>query len=419
MQVNVHTRLSNPTGRGALKLSRLAKLSLEAFFRYSPEEVSEVDLVILAAERGGNAQQLIKTIPQRDEARAHEATVSVNVYAEGTQGVIGFMTAVGYTATELEELIENGPYNLKPRRGTKPSLEVEDQVAVLAASEPAAASVSEPMALSIQPQPEVQNETVVEAPPPRLTPREKFVRAGMAEEELDRLMATLSAIVYREVERQGFAEVPSTLRVSVERISLAIMDHMRLPHSRAGNYQGIIGSFYSSRIALFALKYDYQDQESDAQYADWLFDCSLVLDFVGGRDQLAALAIHREAEVEAREASEATREPTPEAVVVEKAAQEGFLPDNSLFDLALRFLAGRDDAVAEQQLAEANLQKQIERAEALRQQLREAERAVEAARGLVVAAEEKVSSLTLSDATKARIREAKERLDALAARLGI
>jgi hypothetical protein len=414
MQITIQNRFANSNGRGARAMTPLVRASLEGFFEYVPEEVGTIDFVILSAKRGSDPQRFIKVVSPLDEGRSRDSAVSVNVWTEGTQGALGLLSVEGYSAVQLEGLLERGPYNKKPRRPVE--REAEEAEAAEVVTPPVQKTV-----VVTTPQPQAaaaQEETVAPTQTPRLTPLEKLQRAEVPPEEIDRLKETLSAIVHVEVARQGFAEVPSTLRVSVETITRAILDHMKLAHSRAGNYQGIVGSFYASKISLFALKYDYPDESVESKYPDWLFDCPSVIDFVGGHNQLVALARVRKKEVEERVALDAVREPAPEPQVVEQAAQEGFMPDNSLFALAHRFVEGREQAALELALSNENLQKQQASLNALLAQVELAQQALAEAFDLVKAAQKKVDSLVLSDAAKKRIFQAKAKLDALVSRLG-
>jgi hypothetical protein len=193
---------------------------------------------------------------------------------------------------------------------------------------------------------------------------------------------------------------------------------MGLPMNSTGTYRGIIGNFYQSRITLFALKWENSSSE-DAQYTDWLFDCNIVLDFVGGKNNLAALTKARDAEVRERVAKEeaAEQNPPPKADEVAKAA--GFLADASLLELAAQTLEGKRKAEEEAHLAETNAAKIWEEIGALEGKLEEARTAHRTASALLDAARARVSEYVLSPEAMSKIRAAKARIDALIEGLGI
>lgn len=417
MELNIESRMSGG-GKDPVELIGRVKNTIRKYFAHCPVEVGNVRFVVQEAKFGGDAQKLIKLSAPIKAAEVHPEAVTVNVYTYGSQAAIGFMIVQDHDAEKLKDLLMKGPYNKKPRRKNG---EATDDVHLVAT--PVAAAVAEiapvvevpPVQLPVVPS-VVVSEVVPQAP--RLTPLEKLRAGGFPEEDIERLKATLSVILQEEMVRQGLAEVPNTLRVKVRDITAAIIDHMRLPRSSAGTYRGIVGAFYSSRITLFALKYDEQDK-GDEMYADWLFDCDLVVDFIGGKDQLEALARIRRQEVSEREAKEATREPAPPAAVVEEAVLQDSLTDEAAVALTLKWLEGKKDAQQAVALAQENLASHEERLARLLAQVEEAKVAVEGAKELVKVAEKKFSALELSEEVRTRLREAKERVLSLCSQVGI
>jgi hypothetical protein len=218
----------------------------------------------------------------------------------------------------------------------------------------------------------------------------------------------------------GEGEIPNLLQVSVNDITDAILEHMKLPKNGANNYRGTIANFYSTRIALFALKWE-DSIDPEARYEDWLVDVLLVLDFVGGRNNLSALTRDREQEIRERLAVERMVEenPPPTAESVEVAAVGGFVADAALLDLAMQSREGR-------LLAEEALQAARQNAESLAAEVVRIEAQLAAARqthsgslAMVAEAEEGLKKFVLTPKTVSIIRNAKTRLDALVADLGL
>lgn len=397
-------------------LERHARVSLREFFRQ--RVVPEITLVALRAARGkNNGETFLHTLAEKPEYGYRTDFVPVSVFLEGTQGLICLMGVQGLSSGELLKLIEGGPYK------TKPKIEKEDlpgEVPTeLIPAEVFASAIVEPAPLeSISPVVAVKTvEKVARAP--RLTPQEILEHAGDSPEKINRLKATLATIISREVTFQKLKEVPNTLQVPVTRITQAIMEHMKLPSNPSGNYRGTIANFYSSRINLFALKWD-TSFVADDRYDDWVFDCTLVLDFIGGTDKLACLTREREQEVRQRLAEESKRkEPSPVAATVEAAVEKGFLPDNSIFELAMRTLEGRRLAEAEVVRAEENMQSFQEIVDRLSAKLATAQGELDEARVNLSLAKRRHDEFVFAPAVLEKVREAKARLDRLACDLGL
>jgi hypothetical protein len=424
MEVRIESKMGASDGKGSRLLTGQAKETIEDFFRFCPEEVPLVDFVAYQVKRGSNPQLLIKPVSELPAAKLRPG-VSVCVHTEGTQGLWGVMSVPGRDPSQLKSLIAAGPFDKRVRQHASaetspPATEVVEMTTVAAAVtevvEPPMSAVS--TGYAPVPIPATQSSSNEQADDVmRLTPLQKLRVGGFPEEDIERLKATLSVILQNEMVRQGLSEVPNTLRVMVRHITAAIIDHMRLPRSDAGTYRGIVGAFYSSRIRLFALKYDEQEK-GDEMYADWLFDCDLVTDFIGGKDQLEALAHVRRQEVSEREAKEATREPAPPTAVVEAAVLQKSLTDEEAVALAHKWLEGKKEAEQAVVLAKENLASHEDRLARLLAQVAEAQTAVEGAKELVKAAEKKFSADNLSDEVFTRLREAKERLVKLCSQFG-
>lgn len=389
---------------------------------YTEKPILGIGLAALAVKTGAPRQNGVKLAKSHNDHGAATTGVPVIIKTTGGQGVECLMTIPGLSDESVRKIIEGGPYTKAPK--------VEK-----VAFEPFAPPITKEemnLALSLPPPQVLTKETVgdteaveaTETPPltpekqdrPKLSAHERLVQAGVGQEEIARLKATLATIFQREFEKHPEEADTNTLQVSVEKITKAIMEHMGLPSNAAGNYRGIIGSFYYSRIALFALK--MENSFEGGLYTDWAFDCPRVYDFIGGKDQLAHLSREREAEVKRRLVEEAEATPAPPADVVADAVEQ-LLPDASILDLAMKVLEGRRQAEAELALAQANQQQlQLVVGEAERC-LQEAKAQLADAERLTAEKEAAVKQFVLDPAILDKIREAKQRLDKLARDLGI
>lgn len=397
-------------------LERHARASLREFFRL--KVVPEITLVALRAARGkNNGEIFLHTLAEKPEYGYRTDFVPVSVFLEGTQGLICLMGVQGLSSSELLKLIDGGPYKTKPK--VEQEVLLEEVPKVLSPTEVFVSTVVETAPLDPVP-PMVAVKTVgkvVQAP--RITPQEILEHAGDSPEKINRLKATLATIISREVDLGKLSEVPNTLQVPVTRITQAIMEHMKLPSNPSGNYRGTIANFYASRINLFALKWN-TSLVADDRYDDWVFDCTLVLDFIGGADKLACLTREREQEVRQRLIEESTtREPPPVAAKVEAAVENGFLPDNSIFELAMRTLEGRRLAEAEVVRAEENMQSFQEIVDRLSAKLMTAQAELDEARVNLSLAKRRRDEFVFAPAVLEKVREAKARLDKLANDLGL
>lgn len=255
-----------------------------------------------------------------------------------------------------------------------------------------------------------------------LSPYERLVRAGFADEEIERLKETLASIVYREI---GEGAVPVAIQVPVTKITKAIIEHMKIPHNEAGNYRGKIGGFYSSRISLFGIKLDDSLDPNDL-YTDWLLDTVVILDFIGGTHSLAALTRKRETEVSEREKTEmevSAPAPTADAVeeLVEKvvAEEDGWAASVAALDIAVKMHEGRIKAEERLAHAQENAEAQRTIVANLTEALSRARGDLNAAEALVVEAEQDVEQYVLRPDVAEKLRHMKERLLELAQRFNI
>lgn len=411
-EIAVELRFSSGAKRD---LSPLVAKTLKSFFKDGGEELGPIKFIGCAVDSSGDAQKMIKHQPGLPN-KANMKGVPVSVWIEGRQGVRGFLSVEQADKYDvLKGIILEG--KLKKVRP------VVTQVAPLEVS-----SLKNKETAVITPPAEQTPSTVKVAAAKdmsvlkifsKLSPREKLEGAGVSLEEIERLKATLASIIIQA--NQGLATIPNLLRVSVKTITEAILGHMRLNPGSNDTYRGIIGSFYSTRIALFGLKYDEeQSVNSDSKYSDWLLDCMLVIDFIGGKDKLPCLSRVREEEISERlKISRESREPAPTANKVEEAMQDGFIADGKVLTLVSHMLLGKREAEGNLQSAQANevaLQLEVER---LKKLLTGATKALSDAVVLRKQAESNLAQYVLSDEILQKIREAKIRFETLMGDLGI
>jgi len=388
---------------------------------------AEVRLDAYLLERGGNGHQIIAIVAVSPDRK--RSGVPVKVHTVGTQGVLCLMRVPDWTDDLLREVIAAGPYVRRRKHrhdasGANAAASVEEPMAVVD-DESAPDNAPEVVAAATEPSEDiVQVEEPCERRPEpvrhvnRLTPLEKLRANDIGEEEIERLKATMASIVYREV---GEAEVPDLLQVSVGSITEATLEHMKLPKNETGTYRGIIANFYVTRIALFGVKWE-DSLDPDARYTDWLIDAKLVLDFVGGKNELAALTRVRNEEVKAlrrKEEEEAKIAPPPTAEVVEEAVLGGFTADAQLLDMVAQSLRGLGDAEEGLTLAIENSGQFAAEMARLESELATARKDHEAALELVTQARARVKQFTLTSDLLDRIREVKRRFDLLMQGLGI
>jgi hypothetical protein len=418
--------------RGETVHERHAIDSVRTFFRTFEQPPEEVMVVAYSAERGGHGSNPVRLVKTRPDARA--AGVPVMIHVKGSQGLKCLMQVPGWTDEILEKVISEGPYLLKRKKrdnGTEPEVAATEPVeqapetqvfdwpilAEMTADQEPIEVLEESTTLPEEHEAEVAMTTPVQ-PVVRQTPLEKLLKAKITQEDIERLRVTMATIVYREV---GDTEIPNTLQVSVTAISIAAREHMQLPMNKVGDYRGIINNFYKSRIALFGYKHE-SSLDPDAQLTDWIIDADLVMDFVGDKNQLAALTRVRDLEVAARkrhEEEEAAAAPPPSAVAVEEATETGFLEAEALLNMATRTLEARRAAEEELRLARENAEQLAEEVRRREAALAEARLAHESSLALVAEAEVKVGEFVLGPDVIEKIRRAKQRLDALVADLGI
>lgn len=415
MEVKITTRASW-RGDAEARLQSLATTSVRNFFAYMDPMPERVDLTAYSAIRGGDPNNLI-TLSNRPADTSNTSGLSVKVHTEGTQCLLCKIKIDGLSVKQMTRVIKAGPYSRKPKKlavvvpvvpePEKPIETIVEEV-VAVAPEESEVVVDEP---SEVPAPQVKR---VE----RLSPNQKLVAAGVDEEEIDRLRATMAHIVDQHRDPDG--TIPNTIQVSVEAITRAAYEHAKLLPNATGTFRGIVANFYATRIALFGYKSGLRI-DADATYDDWAIDALLVLDFVGGHDKLVALTKARKAEI----AERVTREkqllemPPPTAEVVEEAVAQGFMADAGLLDLAMQSLNALTAARDELALAQRNADQLALIVKRLAAEKAKADDDYVAAVEQLVMAEMKVKQFTLSEDVLEKIRAAKKRLDALFTGLGI
>ncbi len=427
IEIEERARFSSPASK---RLQSAARSSIGDFFRKHEAPPETVHITVFKASSGADPEKIIKLLAGKSPEMGVQSGIPVLIFTEGHQGLNCLMTIPGQNEQSVIELIEQGPYNRKPRRKLLAlPREIADSFGVMATL--ASSALTE--ATEDNPAPAAEDTTDVEEatkptaeaksgekpPVRRLAPLEKLLANGVNGDEIERLKTTIASIIYRKV---GESEIPPSelLMIPVEEITKAIMEHMRLPMNDAGNYRGIIGNFYAAKISLFALKWD-DSADPDAQYTDWCFDCDLALDFIGGRSKLAALTRERDVEVSKRIARErdAAANPPVKAEAVQEVARQGFLQDAALLELARSMLDGRHAAEEAMHLAEMNAAKLLDEVAGFEARLAAAKTAHEKALTQVGEAREKIAEYVLDNETLERIRAAKARLDSLALELGL
>jgi hypothetical protein len=421
---NIDWRYTTVTQAGQHSLGKQIRGSLEDFFKHFPEAV-DVSVVAYSVGPGGNAQQLVRRNTTLKRRLRIEKTpgVPVSIFTNGTQCVEALLTVPGKNDDDLEKIIEGGLYRRKPK-----SLERVSLVDVALA----AAGPSGPPVTHIPPQGAVlqeagcdegaHGENVTETSPKVLTiagdkpketrsPREIFLERGVPHDEIAKLKETLSALLFDAFNGATIdPQKDNLVLISVEKISEAALRYMGLPKNKRDNYQGIIGSFYSTRLSLFGQKHETSSDPS-AQYTDWMIDCRLVLDFVGGNDSLAALARVYKTRIEAIEQSEAKADsrPTPSVEEIADVVENGFTQDAEVLAMVANLMAEHSRDLEAVVAAEQN-------AEAALQQVRDAERVLMNARiraaqakDLVKQAEEKAAKTRIPDDLLTKIKEIRDR----------
>lgn len=412
MEVKITTR-ARWHGDAKARLLRLATATVRSFSAYSEPMPESVRLRAYVAERGGDPKKLI-TVSSKPADANNPTGLSVKVNTEGTQCILCQIEIDDWSVRKMTKAIAAGPYNRKPKKAA-----VIEPVAHAPLVEPV---VEETAELAPPPETIVIEELVPRLPlakrVERLSPNQKLIAAGIDEEEIDRLRATMAHIVDQHRDPDG--TIPNTIQVSVEAITRAAYEHAKLTPNATGTFRGIVANFYATRIALFGYKSGLRI-DSDATYDDWAIDALLVIDFVGGLDQLAALTKARKAEI----AERVTREkqlletPPPTAEIVEEAVAQGFMLDAGLLDLAMQSLNALTAAKEELALAQKNADQLSLMVKRLQVEKAKADDDYVAAIEQLVTAEEKVKQFTLSKDVLEKIREAKRRLDQLFTGLGI
>ena len=404
--------------------------SVREFFKhYDGVPIGTIYLYILKLNPAGNSRKLIKLVKRTADFRdINNPGVPASIWTEGTQGVVCLIQIEGMSDEEVSALISNGPYlrkkkvvaekviplkdthEAKPEVGVAPMSQVVNAETIVPVAG-IADTVKSAVGIPNQSQPVTTEQKKI------LSPNEKLVNAGTSEEEIGRLKATMASIVSREC---GSEDIPNTIVVSVENITKAILEHMKLKSRPVGEggYRGIIANFYNARVALFGMKNE-TSVDPDAVYTDWIIDTQLVLDFVGGKDSLACLTRKREVEVAERLKEEKKHKAPPPTAEDVKEAAETFTEHTAILDLVRKMLDGKQ--IAEESLANAVTNRDLILAEVARltQALALANEDLNGANVLVEIAEKEAAKFILNKETLTRIKEAKAKLDKLFSELNM
>lgn len=428
MTINVNMKWRGTISHRARRtIESGVRVALKSYLQHAPLSLTEVNLIALKLAPGADLQKGIKVVPKCTEHEANKDSLLVSIATgTGNQGLVCHMSIAGVPASVLFDLIESGPYN-KHRKVSHEELVVEGactSLMVATCPEPEVVEIPHEVA-------EVRSAPIVVVAPAseyetrrnvlsisRMSPYEKLKKNSASEEEIERLKATLASIIATELVAQGFTDVPNTLLASVEHITKAIIVHVDPSRNSKGDYQGIIANFYVTRIALFAYKWEGSMDEK-ALYHDWIFDCELVLDFVGGVDKLKHLAQERFVEVKQREEERKAQEVLPATVQPLEDAVEDKLSDFAILEMAHALMAARVLAQNDVDLAERNEDFQREIVVGLKQKLAEAEKVLDQATEQKLVALDHLEALTLSPELSQKLREIRDRIHALTTGLGI
>lgn len=406
------------SGAAQKDLGRKAKSTLKEFFKHCDAVIGKIELTALDIGAGGKAQEPVKIRPLDPTEKRPANTVPVMVFIQGAQGLSSNILIDDKSYEQAVAIIKRGPYKKRKalpevKTPTPPphlfNLQQEERpaptpVVMVTESEAVIPPLSSKPAC-------VKKETHVKSA------YEKLLSTKTPLEEIERLKATLASIVYRQFQKDGKED--NTIQVSVEDITKAIMEHMKLPYNLRSNYQGIIGNFYNARISMFAVKWN-TSLDKNALYTDWLVDRVAVLDFIGGKNELACLTKVREQEVRARlEEEEKPKEPPPTAEKVEEAVRGGFLEDTALLDMARKTLEGKRVAEGNVAIAKTNEDSVVEKIDGIKKLLVQAEADLAIAQEFTRQEEMKLKDFEMSPEIMEKIRSAKKRIDTLMRDLGI
>ncbi len=425
-----HTNLQNH--RAKSNIEKDARDTLDKHFRGSI--VKSVSLVAFEIDRGGSHSQPVKLLSDNGMGKFLKG-VPVWIHTRGkSQGLRCYLSIVGVETHVLPSIIVNPPpAQMLDSRLNDLSAEVvaravdSNQSQAISVGQSSCVDVSNDAPASkaqVVPIHEGKREIlslkkISEKSSEVMTPFARLKKNGISDEEIERLKATFSSIIYEELAMQGEKEVPNSLQVPVERITHGILEHMHLQKNGKGDYQGIVANFYAARVSLFACKLE-DSRNPDSLYTDWVFDCLLVLDFVGGKDRLMHLAQERKIEVQTVETRRIEKEHLPQTVdPLVMALGENTLPDHSILEMVRDILEAREIQQKEVDLAEANESFQYEIVQELEQKLAEARASYENACRLNKAAQDRLRRLILSDDVAQQVRGVRDRIVALASSLGL
>lgn len=413
--------------RGRTTLEKHIRSTFQKFFHYESSDVT-VSLIIYELTRGGLPHDPIVHAPTRVHYETDDG-IPVKVWTGGTQAALCCMSIEGYAKKDLIALLTSGPSSktassakTEKTNGRASSSETELPEKSAEKGRDKASHPQRGLSGGQADKPEVAQE----ARPPAKTDSksemsvyEKLVFNGVSEEEIFRLKATLAAILYKEHREQGYQRLPNTLQVPVTHITEAILDHMELPYNAAGTYRGTIANFYATRIALFALKWE-DSLDPDSRYTDWLFDCKRVVDFVGNKNKLVALAQERSKEVRERKQKE-TKLPVdiPTIDQLERALEQAPISDEEVVELLQLFRKVQKCSDRRLRLAIENEANQQQIVDDLRAQLEEEEKNLAVAKAQRQKAESDRESFELPQDLAQKIIGLRDEVNALVRDLGL
>ena len=425
-----HTNLQNH--RAKSNIEKDARDTLDKHFRGST--VKSVSVVAFEIDRGGSHSQPVKLLSDNGMGKFLKG-VPVWIHTRGkSQGLRCYLSIAGIEMQVLPSVIVNPPpAQTLDSRLNDLSVEVvaravdsnqSQTISVGQSSYVDASNDTSASKLGFLEIDKGKREILSLKKIPRktsegITPLARLKKNGISDEEIERLRATFSSIIYEELALQREKEIPNSLQVSVERITHSILEHMQLQKNGKGDYQGIVANFYAAKVSLFACKLE-DSRNPDSLYTDWVFDCLLVLDFVGGKDRLEHLAQERKIEVQNVETQRMEKEHLPQTVdPLVLALGENTLPDHSILEMVRDILEAREIQQKEVDLAEANESFQYEIVQELEQRLAEARASYDNAVRLNKAAQDRLRRLILTDDVAQQVRGVRDRIVALASSLGL
>lgn len=404
---------------------KVFKAMIEGYFGFQLEVLGEIVLQVFAVKTGINAQQMMRLVavrPQNIMPQYPGVCVQVSTN-NGTQGYVCLLRSSVLSDEDLESLIEEGPF---PKRAPRVQGGVDTKVTDgCARHSPAPVPAQIP---EVAPSQEVQSDSVGPAVPEvsdvtssygqvaepssasDLSVRSRLLRIGVPDDEIEKLKVTMASIMQAYMDEHGLQDPPHTFEVSISRITQAIREEMGLATNGRGNYQGIIGSFYSAKITIFGIRLDKRSK------GNWILDGNTILDFVGGVDSLPGLKLQHVARLGAIEAATSVHEAAREALGA--VGGVGDADDLAIIKLAQNALAAQEEAGRRRNAAQQNLELLLAEAKRLEQELEAVKDAIPEARELLAEAERAVAAYNFPPELHDRVRVAYARLGDILRKIG-